>query len=351
MADKGEIFGIGVTVAGAVATLAALAHGSRRRGKSTGYGPISGDLDCLAFQDGYIPGYGTTPGARYPIFLHNRETKKTDIVGEGTGIWFNDGTEEIKFLRDVIHDSLSLPFAGQMLLLAHSMKAARHKLGSHPSRGPLRGFSLWGIKAGPKSSYRLGSSSVPPRPFWTADTYEAYPGAPKEALADAPWRWYCTPQEAAEDFWNVIGQYPDARNELQRKDADPFAYAWAMSRYHEDVEHSYATGLNRPGGPWRFGRDLAGNIRTAVRVLHDDWGFTIPSEILNMDVPSFQEIFEMMCARPDLHPVEELYCYVQDMKNGKSKISIDTSACGRYREFENCHHACDARWSTNCEPK
>jgi len=305
MADKGEIFGIGVTVAGAVASIAAIARGASKRS----YGPISDDLDKLSYREGNIPGYETTPGYEYDVYLWDGTQEQ--VVDRLPSIWFNSGSQEVKWLRDSIKDILHLPLGGTLLAIAHHMKAGRHKLGKHQSKAPMRGFNLWGMTA-----YKPWIQGDTPRPFWKSQL----PGG-----GTRNWHWYETPEESIRYFYNLLSKYPTAKNELGKKAPDPYLYAWGLSSLDPAVRYSYIGGLEtRAGGTYVLGRELATYMNRAARGLREEFDFTIPDYLLDIPVLSDQEIFDALCHNGA--DQDELIAFVLDSRKDRG-TEIDVSSC------------------------
>lgn len=53
---------------------------------------------------------------------------------------------------------------------------------------------------------------------------------------------------------------------------------------------SYGTGLNRPGGTFTFGRDMASNARQAARALKNQWGYVVDPKYIDLDVLTNQDV-------------------------------------------------------------
>lgn len=318
MADK-EKWGLGaslgLTLASAVGTFAAVAYG-RKQGR--GYRPVEDVIAEQAYADGYIPGYATHPASTpYRVYIHDPDAKADIQIGWSTGIWFESLTDEINFMYDILSENLDLPMGGKVLAIAHHMKAGRHI--EWPSgkrtRRPLVGFNLWGMKG--------GGAWAKSNPFSTAPTIEYTEANPRLVKDDDKWRWYPTPEACVDNWFNqVMSSYPKAKAELQKKVPDPYQYAWGLAREFSTHGYTYATGTDRPGGPWRFGRHLAKFMQDISSTLIQSRGFVIRDEVAKVEVLTFQDIYDVMCAEGN--DVTELWAYANQIK-----ADIDIATCPR----------------------
>lgn len=270
----GQYYGIGMTLAGAVATFAAIAKGAGRT-REGAYGPL--DIDLFAYGDGMIPGYNTVPGDPYSILVKNPATGEEEIVGTIRGIRFKEFADEAKYLYDLLGDpEWGLPPGGKLMLIGHAFKAGRHLKSSQAS---LRGFNFWGRKAAKGTD----------QPYF-AGRGEEYIAGEEVVESSVKWMWWESPEDSIRSFLSYLSKWPEAKAEIYRKDADPYEYAWGLYRGSTPAGVSYGTGLNRPGGTFTFGRDMASNARQAARALKNQWGYVVDPKYIDLDVLTNQDV-------------------------------------------------------------
>jgi len=252
----GDILGWGLTGGFTIGTLAALIHGARRD-----------DDDrlqrCELYYEGNIPGYETIQGPSYPVFVQTPDG--AEAICEVPSIWFQSKDLERKYAYDLARNA-GLPPGGALLAMAHHMKAGSHTVGS---RAPMRGMNLWGVKGG--GSWWSNGNPVYIRP---TKEYSAKQDA-RIVVQEAKWRYFDTPEDAAESFLQIMHQWPKARKLLYTKQPNPYEYAWYLHFDHATHGHSYGTGMNdvAKGGIWGWARGVATQMRYGAKMLMEDFGY------------------------------------------------------------------------------
>lgn len=274
----GEAIGVGITGLFTIGGLAAIVHARRREESLREH-----EDACSWYYAGVVPGYDSKPGQPYVVYVKTPEG--AEPICEVPAIWFESKSEERKFVYDIARAS-GLPPGGALLAVAHHMKAGCHTVGC---RGPLRGLNLWGVKGGGGWWDHGNPVYVRPTVEFSAKTDV------RVVVSAAKWRFFDTPDDAAQGFLEMMYQYPQAKRQLYSKSPNPYAYAWYLHGDHSTHGHSYATGLEdvSTGGVWNFGRTMATQMRSTARVLEEEYGYNGLDFAFDIPVISLEDAREL----------------------------------------------------------
>jgi len=141
---------------------------------------------------------GAVKGQKYDVYKHGK------VVHTEQAIWFNTRADWERFVYTNLRDK-GLTKEGALLGLAHARIAGGHWLAPKRTRGPLKGFNLWGIRA-TKEWKKKGKR------------YHYHGGL--------DWRTYGSPSHGVGGWLYVMRNYPGAKDELY--DPSPSVQAYVV---------------------------------------------------------------------------------------------------------------------------
>lgn len=142
---------------------------------------------------------GAVKGPSYDVYKHGK------VVGTQRAIWFNTRADWERFVYTTLRDKPGITKEGALLALAHARIAGGHWLSPKKTRGPLKGFNLWGIRA---------------TKAWKAS------GKRYHYHGGLDWRTYGSASHGAGGWLYVMRNYPNAKAELY--EASPSVQAYVV---------------------------------------------------------------------------------------------------------------------------
>jgi hypothetical protein len=262
----GEALGLGLTGIFTVGSISAVIHACRRD---------ESDRDklerCKQYYNGSIPGYDTQPGNPYLVLTEADD--QIIPVCEIASIWFDTSSDEARFVYDLCKKSGDLPPLGALLATAHHRKSGSHFIGK---KGPMRGFNLWGQRAARKWRSAGNPFFIP----WDQDaTFRA-----SRTTTGPFYKFFDTPEDSVRDWlYSVLSAWPRARDQLKRKDPNPYEYTWYLQGEHSPHGRDYAGTLKQEGGSWIMGSALIAKLKDTAEDLAVvgyngllDWAMDLP---------------------------------------------------------------------------
>lgn len=278
----GSFIGLGLTGAFTIGSLAALVHARSR--------DEAGKIDrCQSFYSGEVPGYDTEPGRDYLVLV--QVDGMMQPVCDAVAIWFGSSGEDARFVYDLGRSAGALPPLGALLAVGHHRRSGSHYLGK---KGPMRGFNLWGQMAGKK--WREDG-----KPFVASHGSEFEIRAGASQVSGPFKKFFDTPEESIGDFLGALrNNWPQAYDELKRKQPNPYAYTWYLQGAHSVYGGNYASTLKDAGGPWLMGTSIVSKLKAAAEALYQEasynglveWAESLPEL-------SYQEALALDAEFPD----------------------------------------------------
>jgi hypothetical protein len=178
---------------------------------------------------------GTTPGPKYNVY------KNGAILKSEKSIWFNTRADWTREVWQACR-AKGMTKRGALLAVAHARLAGGHWLTPKKTKGPLRGWNLWGIRATPKWK-KAGKG------YYYANGLD--------------WRYYATPSHGVGGWLFVMEDYPEARAELFAKHPSFLAYAAGLCDGKGGKRYKTCYGPDYP-------KKLAGQLQSIADKAADD---------------------------------------------------------------------------------
>jgi len=146
---------------------------------------------------------GATKGPTYEVM------KRDKVIATKPSVWFHTRPDYERFVyrllrkhspKDAYQNVVTKQ--GALLATAHARKAGGHWLTPKKTRGPLKGWNLWGMTAGKKYQKQGGLYF----------------------MKGKPWRYFTKPKRGAEGWFEVMARYPDALAQLYKPTPNVKAY-------------------------------------------------------------------------------------------------------------------------------